>query len=340
MHDCESIYIIPNMLRDAGYDFEVIRLLNLDRRINLQHERQAWLDWSYFVDRLGIEEHEINIGITGKYTSVRDSYASIIHALEHSGIHLATKVNIQWIDTTEITENNVAHKLKGVHGIIVPGGFGSRGAEGKIECVRYVRENEIPYLGICFGFQMAVIEFARHVCGIEGACSSEINPSGKNTVIDILPEQKKIEGLGGNMRLGGKDILLEKDTQAWHLFGKTDTVRMRFRHRLEVDPAYIDILTSQGLVFSGKAPNHPIMQIMELPSHPYFLGTQAHPCMTSRPLHPQPMFVGLVAAARKQAYPEANLPNALAAMDLVRNQIQEAKMTLENHNGRRRKQRV
>jgi len=299
MHDCESIYVIPSMLRDLGYDFEVIRLLKLEERVNLRHERQAWLKWCDFTDRLRSAEQEVTIGITGKYTSVRDSYASIIHALENSGTHLGTDVKINWIDTTGITEANVAQKLSQVDGIIVPGGFGSRGSEGKISCVKYVRENKIPYLGICLGFQMAVVEFARNVCGIKDADSREISPGCEHAVIDILPEQRGIQGLGGNMRLGGKDVELTSDTMAWRLFGRKDKVRMRFRHRLEVDPKYIDTLTEHGLVFSGKAPGEPIMQILELPGHPYFIGTQAHPCMTSRPLRPQELFIGLVAAAMK-----------------------------------------
>jgi len=297
MHDCESIYVIPRMLRDLGYDFEVIKLLKLEQRIDLMRERREWLKWCDFVERLENYKSEVTIGITGKYTSVRDSYASIIHALEHSGASLGAAVKIAWIDTTEVNENNVGEKMQGLNGVIVPGGFGTRGAEGKITCIKYARENNLPYLGICFGFQMAVIEFARNVCGITGAHSSEIESNCKDAVIDILPEQKGIEGLGGSMRLGGRDVEVKRDTKAWEMFGKKEKVRLRFRHRLEVDPKYIDKLTEHGLVFSGKAPGEPIMQIMELPDHPYFVGTQGHPCMTSRPLRPQEMFVGLVAAA-------------------------------------------
>jgi len=308
MHDCESIYVIPNMLREAGLDFEVIRMLKLDQRVNLLHERKAWLGWCDFNDKINSLKDQITIGVIGKYTSLRDSYASIIHALEHSGAHLSTKVNIEWIDTTHINDDNAAQHLQNLHGIIVPGGFGARGTEGKIACIKHARENNLPYLGICFGFQMAVIEFARNVCGIVGANSTEVDPDTKHPVIDILPEQKKIEGLGGNMRLGGKDIDITPDTLAWNLFGEKESIRMRFRHRLEVNPDYIEKLTSQGMIFSGVAPGQPIMQILELNDHPYFIGTQAHPCLTSRPLRPQPMFVGLVAAARKFAYPNIEVP--------------------------------
>ncbi len=317
MHDCESIYVIPQMLRDLGYDFEVLKLLKLEQRINLQHERQQWLKWTEFVDRLEKVKHEITIGITGKYTALRDSYASIIHALENSGTNLYTKVRIEWIDTSDLDDSNVAEKLSGVHGIIVPGGFGARGAEGKISCIKYARENNLPYLGICFGFQMAVIEYARNVCGLSDANSTEVDPKCANPVISILPEQKGIKGLGGNMRLGGRDVSLKKDTIAWRMFGGKKSVRMRFRHRLEVDPGYISTLEKGGLVFSGTAPGEPIMQILELPDHPYFIGTQAHPCMTSVPVAPQEMFVGLVAAGRKRAYPDQDLPGAIETIELL-----------------------
>jgi len=300
--DSASIYMIPAMLREVGLDFEVARLLKIEDRINLRNERKAWARWCDFSDKMGKIDHKTTIGITGKYTSVRDSYASIINALEHAGIALGCDVKIKWIDTTDVTDENAAGQLNDVDGIIVPGGFGTRGAEGKIACVKYARENNLPYLGICFGFQMAVIEFARNVCGLASANSTEIEPDCPEPVIDILPEQKKIEGLGGNMRLGGRDIEIKSKTLAWKLFGKADSVRMRFRHRYEVDPRYIEKLEEAGMIFSGKAPKQPIMQILELPGHPYFFGTQAHPCLTSRPLKPQPMFLGLVAAAMQKEF--------------------------------------
>jgi len=315
--DTASIYMIPAMLREVGMDFEVARLLRIEDRIKLRHERKAWAKWCDFTDRIVSDRRPINIGITGKYTSVRDSYASIINALEHAGIALAAEVKIKWIETTSVTDENAGQYLADVDGIIVPGGFGTRGAEGKITCVKYARENNIPYLGLCFGFQMAVIEFARNVCGLTQANSTEIEPDCSEPVIDILPEQKKIEGLGGNMRLGGRDIEIKPQTFAWELFGKKDSVRMRFRHRYEVDPRYIEQLEEAGLVFSGKAPNQPIMQILELPDHPFFMGTQAHPCLTSRPLKPQPMFVGLVAAAMQKHYPEEDLPDCIRAVQKV-----------------------
>ena len=317
--DSASIYMIPAILRDKGLDFEVLKLLKIEDRIDLRHERKAWAQWCDFTDKIGSANRQITIGITGKYTSVRDSYASIINAIEHAGIALASDVKIKWIETTIINDENVAENLKDVDGIIVPGGFGTRGAEGKIACIKYARENNIPYLGLCFGFQMAVIEFARNVCSLPKANSTEIEPDCSEPVIDILPEQKKIEGLGGNMRLGGREIELKPQTLAWKLFGKADSVRMRFRHRYEVDPRYIEVLEKAGLVFSAKAPNQPIMQILEIPSHPFFLGTQAHPCLTSRPLKPQPMFVGLVAAAMQKHYPQEKLPDCIRAARKVCN---------------------
>jgi CTP synthase len=300
--DSTSIYNIPAMLRDRGLDFEVARLLKIEDRLNLRHERKAWAQWCDFTDKIDADTKPVTVAITGKYTSVRDSYASIINSLEHAGIALGAKVNIKWIETTNLTDANVSTHLADVDGIIVPGGFGTRGTEGKICCVKFARENRLPYLGICFGFQMAVVEFARNMCGLTAANSTEIEPDCKEPVIDILPEQLKIEGLGGNMRLGGHDIELKPDTLAWQLFAKSRTIRMRFRHRYEVAPRYIETLEKAGLVFSGKAPGQPIMQILELPSHPYFIGTQAHPCLTSRPLRPQPMFIGLVAAALQKHY--------------------------------------
>ena len=303
MHDVESIYLVPEALREAGIDREVLTLMNLHDRVDQRHEDQARQKWRWFVERIGRAHKNVTIGVTGKYTALRDAYASIIKATEHCGVHLDCNVQLKWIDTTNIDASNVARRLADCHGIIVPGGFGMRGAEGKIECIRHARENRVPYLGLCLGFQMAVIEFARNVCGIVAANSSEFDPKSPQAVIDILPEQKKIEGLGGNMRLGGKDVLIKPGTLAARLFNNAAQVRLRFRHRYEVDPRYIDTLERHGMVFSGKAPNYPIMQILELPQdvHPFFLGTQAHPELTSRPLRPQPMFMGFIRAAMDSA---------------------------------------
>jgi CTP synthase len=308
MHDVESIYMIPEHLRSSGIDREVLTLLDLHDRVDQREEDQARIKWRWFVDRIGKGKEDVTIAVTGKYTALRDAYASIIKAAEHCSVHLGVNVNLRWLDTTTIEESNVRKRLADVDGVIVPGGFGVRGTEGKILCIQYCRENRIPFLGICLGFQMAVIEYARNVCGLSGANSSEFNPACPDPVIDILPEQKKIEGLGGNMRLGGKDVEIKEGTVAWELFGKSTKTRLRFRHRYEVDPRYIPTLEQHGLVFSGKHPKQPIMQILELPQdvHPYFVGTQAHPELTSRPLRPSPLFMGLIKAAIGYSKQKAN----------------------------------
>ena len=303
MHDVDSIYLIPDLLHTAGMDREVLTLLDLHDRVDQGLEDKNREQWRWFTDRIGKHRKEVRIAVTGKYTALRDAYASIIKAGEHCGVHLGVSVHFEWLDTTAIDAANVDRVLEGMHGIIVPGGFGVRGTEGKIECIRYARENKVPYLGLCLGFQMAVIEYARNVCGLRGANSTEFDPRCPEPVIDILPEQKKIEGLGGNMRLGGKDIQIKPNTVAAQLFANQPRIRLRFRHRYEVDPKYIPVLEQNGLVFSGKHPTQPIMQILELPRsvHPFFMGTQAHPELTSRPLRPQPMFMGLIDAAAAYA---------------------------------------
>jgi CTP synthase len=290
MHDSQSIYYVPEMIRQSKIDTEVIKVLGLSDKTNPEADRQAWNRWCEFTDRIHTPACELNIAITGKYITVRDSYASIIKALEHCSASLRTKLVMNWIDTTDVTDDNVAEKLSGMHGIIVPGGFGVRGTEGKIACVKYARETKLPYLGLCYGFQMAVIEFARNVCGLAGANTTEVDPGCPYPVIDRLPNQRGLKGLGGTMRLGGQDVELIPNTQAAELYGNSPTARLRFRHRYEVHPRFIADLTAKGLVFSGKAPGEEIMQILELSNHPFFMGTQAHPEFTSRPLRPDPMF--------------------------------------------------
>ena len=200
----------------------------------------------------------------------------------------------------------VEEEMKGVDGVIIPGGFGTRGIEGKIKCAGHVRVNKIPFLGICYGFQMAVVEFARNVCGIKGASTEEIKKDPANNVICILPEQEEVSGLGGTLRLGGFDVKVKKGTQAFELYGKKETVRERFRHRFNVNTKFIDQLEKGGLVFSGMAPEKKIMQILELPGHPYFIGTQYHAEFTSRPLKPNPLYLGLVKAAINKKFGKLN----------------------------------
>ncbi len=299
MHDCDSIYVIPEMLRGAGIDAAVIELLGLGERVDPIREDARRAIWSDYIRRYRNARHPIAIGIIGKYTALRDSYASIIQALEHAGAAFGASVRIEWVDSSDLTSANVQERLEGLHGVIIPGGFGVRGVDGKIECVRHARENKIPYLGLCYGMQIAVVEYARHVCSLEHASSTEIDRNCPHPVIDLLPEQADIVSLGGNMRLGGQDVDLLPGSVAARLFGGVARTRLRFRHRWEVNPAYIERLKDGGLVFSGWAPNQPIMQVLELPEtvHPFFLATQSHPELTSRPLAPSPLFVGLVRAA-------------------------------------------
>ncbi|MBU1974075.1 MAG: CTP synthase (glutamine hydrolyzing), partial [Nanoarchaeota archaeon] len=282
-HDVKSIYLIPSMLERARIDEQTIDLLGLRSRVVPDYSGRE--DWEKYVQKILNLEGEVTVAMTGKYTSLRDSYASILKALEHAGTHLGVKVKIKWIDTTDLSFEDAALALNDVQGMIVPGAFGSRGAEGKINCIKYARENNLPYLGLCYGFQMAVIEFARNVCGLAGANSSEIEKDCLHPVIDLLPEQQRIAELGGNMRLGGHDVEIKPGTFAASLYG-SEMVRERFRHRWECNPAYLKQLEEKGLVFSGKAPGREIMQVLELKGHPFFYGTQAHPEFLSRPLKP------------------------------------------------------
>jgi CTP synthase len=330
LHDRESIYTIPDEMRQEGLDREILSILNLHDRTNIAQEDRSRERWTGFVRRLTAPKpRTVRIALAGKYANLRDAYASIDKAVEHCSTHLGTRVDLDWIDTTEIDDRNVEEHLGSLDAVIVPGGFGTRGVEGKISCVRYCRERGLPYLGICLGFQVAVIEFARNVLGLGDATSTEFNPRTPHPVISELPEQKRIEGLGGTMRLGAQDVLITPGTLASFLYSKAPTIRERFRHRYEVDPEFIERLEAAGLVFSGRHPNRPIMQVMELrrpgpdapvgvPTHPFFIGGQFHPELTSRPLRPQPMFMGLIAAAVQRRYGDAVDPRDLWADELRR----------------------
>lgn len=322
MHDRESVYTIPDDMRSTGLDREILSILDLHDRVDVAEEDRRRKEWNGFYEGLiRSKKKSIVIGVTGKYVAMRDAYASIDKAIEHCSAHLHADIDLKWIETTDIDEHNVADALSSVDGVIVPGGFGSRGVEGKIQCVRHCREQLVPYLGICLGFQVAVIEFARNVLGLHGANSTEFEAQATHPVISELPDQKRIEGLGGTMRLGGQEVEIKRGTLAEFLYrgrshaspnGQSVLVRERFRHRYEVDPSYIARLEQGGLCFSGRHPEQPIMQILELPvpgepnavgpTHPYFIAGQCHPELTSRPLHPQPLFMGLVAATLARKY--------------------------------------
>ena len=316
MHDRDSIYVIPDAMRTTGLDREILSILNLHDRVDVTREDVARRGWNEFSAKLASPRgRRVKIGVMGKYASLRDAYASIDKAIEHCGIHLNAAVELHWLDTSALdSAAKVAATLKDMDGIIVPGGFGQRGVEGKIRCVEHARTTKLPFLGICLGFQMAVIEYARNVLGLRDANSTEFDPATAHAFISELPDQKKLEGIvGGTMRLGGQDVQLDPESFASKLYGAT-TVRERFRHRYEVEPNYIDALQSAGLHFSGRHTKHPIMQVLELGAsdHPCFIAAQFHPELTSRPLHPQPLFMGLVAAAIVRKHPDAAREPAIA----------------------------
>ena len=309
MHDRASIYTIPDAMREGGLDREILSLLKLHERVNAKQEDHERVNWSAFTKRLNAPRaHKVRIGVLGKYASLRDAYASIDKAIEHCGTALGTEIEIEWLDTSDVATLAEAKQIVSkFDGVIVPGGFGMRGVEGKVRCVEAARVDRVPFLGICLGFQVAVIEYARDVLGWTDAHSTEFDPATTHPVISELADQKKIEGImGGTMRLGGQDVQIERGTLAHLIFGGRDVVRERFRHRYEVDPKHVAALTAAGLIFSGRHTKHPIMQVLELPIavHPYFIGAQFHPELTSRPLEPQPMFMGLIAAAIARREPE------------------------------------
>ena len=309
MHDRDSVYSIPEEMRKASLDREILSMLDLHDRVDPVHEDEARHRWSDFARKLSsTRSRSITLGIPGKYAALRDAYASIDKAIEHAGVHLDCTIDVQWIDTSAIEDaRDAGNILDGLDAIIVPGGFGIRGVEGKIRCVEFARTHGVPFLGICLGFQVAVIEHARHVLGLDEAHSTEFAPDTPDPVIGELPDQKRLEGImGGTMRLGAQDVVLEQGSLASFLHGGALRIHERFRHRFEVEPRYIDRLQEAGLRFSGRHPEHPIMQVLELPveSHPYFIGAQYHPELTGRPLAPQPLFMGLVAAAIARREPE------------------------------------
>ena len=311
MHDRTSIYSIPEAMRAQSLDREVLTIINRHHLVKPVQEDAARARWNaYAAGITASRRHQVNLGILGKYTALRDAYASIDKAVEHASTHLSIDCQVQWIDVTDLSIEGAGELLNPLqlHGVIVPGGFGERGVEGKIAGVHWVRRSQTPFLGICLGFQVAVIEYARHVAGIEGAHSTEFRADCDQAVISELPDQKAIEGLGGTMRLGGQDVALTPGSRASWLFDQGNHIRERFRHRYEVEPARIDQLEGAGLLFSGKHPTQPIMQILELPRsvHPYFMAAQFHPELTSRPLRPQPLFMGLLAAAAQRACPDAS----------------------------------
>ncbi|MDB2239916.1 MULTISPECIES: CTP synthase [Halorubrum] len=286
--DVEDIYHVPLMVEDEGLDEYVMERLGLADEALPKEERST--EWRELVTR--DRDEEIDVALVGKY-ALEDAYMSIHEALKHAGIQTGTEVNVLWVDADE-TQAEHEKRLAEADAVVVPGGFGSRGTDGKIEAIRYARENGVPFLGLCLGFQMAVVEHARNILGLDGAHSAEIDPDTPHPVIDLLPEQYETEDMGGTMRLGAHETDIEPDTLAARVYD-ADACTERHRHRYEVNPEYIDDLEADGLVFSGRADNR--MEILERPDHPFFFGTQAHPEFRSRPDRASPPFVSLVEAA-------------------------------------------
>lgn len=288
--DADTLYDVPLMMREQGLDDIVVNYLKLTTNSPDMSE------WEAMVQKVKQLKHTTEIAIVGKYVALHDAYLSIVEALSHAGFACDSEVNIRWVNAEEVYEHNVGELLGGVQGILVPGGFGDRGIEGKIMAIKYAREEKIPFLGICLGMQVAVVEYARHVVGLAGANSSEINPTTNYPVIDLLPEQKDIEDLGGTMRLGLYPCKIVPGSLAEQCYAD-ELIYERHRHRYEFNNAYRDAMEQAGLRISGTSPDGRLVEMIELPDHPWFLAVQFHPEFTSRPNRPQALFREFVKAA-------------------------------------------
>jgi CTP synthase len=293
-----SIYELPLALQKEGMDQLVLDLFGLK---NPPAEKNVWEE---IVRRLLTPKHEVTIGVVGKYIELQDAYKSVYESITHGGIANNCKVNIRRIDAEELEKKNGLAQLKGLDGILVPGGFGDRGTEGKIAAAKYARENKVPYYGLCLGLQIAVIEFARNVLKLEGANSTEFDPRPAHPVINMMEEQKKIIDKGATMRLGSYECALTPGTLAHKAYG-ADSVRERHRHRYEVNNAYVGQLQRAGMVVSGINPRRNLVEVIELKSHPWFVGTQAHPEFQSKPNKAHPLFAAFIGAALKNKRKDA-----------------------------------
>lgn len=288
--NARSIYEVPLMLHEEGLDACVCRLLGIP-------VKEADLDeWRTMVNRLLTPQREVRIAIVGKYVELPDAYLSIVEALTHGGIYHHAKVRVEWVAAEEVTPENVREKLEGCAGVLVPGGFGSRGLEGKIAAVQYARENKVPFFGICLGMQMAVIEYARNVLGLTGAHTSEVDPATPYPVIDLMPDQQNIDEKGGTMRLGQYPCRLDHASRAYAAYGQ-EMVFERHRHRYEFNNVYREKFAASGMRIAGVNPDRDLVEIVEIPDHPWFVAVQYHPEFTSRPNRPQPLFRDFVGAA-------------------------------------------
>ncbi len=289
--DAESIYDVPLLMKKEKLDERVITKLKLSSKTPLDLE-----SWKDFLGKLKNPTQDVTIGLVGKYVSLPDSYKSIIESFTHAGASIECQVNLKLISSEEINSDNFQIKLEELDGILVAPGFGERGFEGKIETVRYARENKIPFFGICLGMQVAVIEFARNVLGIEDANSTEMDPMTTNPVIALMEDQKKVDKMGGTMRLGSYACDLKKSSKSFAAYGK-QKIQERHRHRYEFNNNYLDQIENKGMIATGKNPETGLVEIMEIKNHPWFVGVQFHPEYKSTVLNPQPLFVDFIQAA-------------------------------------------
>ncbi|MDX6475972.1 MAG: synthase [Gaiellaceae bacterium] len=293
--DVADVYLVPLALQEQGLDELVVRKLGIDAP-------PAELgEWLRLTERINQRNESVEIALVGKYVKLHDAYLSVHEALKHAGIHNGTRVHVRWVDAEDMTLEEARAALSGVDGVLVPGGFGSRGWEGKILACRVAREDGIPYLGICLGMHVAVSEFARHVCDLDGANSTEMDPETPYPVIDLLPEQKEVEDLGGTMRLGAQAVELGEGTRTREVYADEPVISERHRHHYEVNNAYRQQLADGGLVISGTFQEGRLVEIVELPDHPWFVASQFHPEFKSRPTRPAPLFREFVAAALQRA---------------------------------------
>jgi len=293
--DVETVYEVPVVLRKEGLDELIVRLLRLDTGPpNLR-------GWDAMVQRIKRPKHEVTIALVGKYVESKESYKSLSEALVHGGLRDEAGVRIHWVESGEIEKLGPERLLQDADGILIPGGFGTRGIEGKVEAIRYARERQSPYLGLCLGMQCAVIEFARNVAGLSQANSSEFDPNTPHPVIDLLPEQRSIKDMGGTMRLGAFPCRLKQESLAQRAYAQTD-IAERHRHRYEFNNSYRDTLVSKGMVISGTSPNGQLVEIIELSDHPWFIATQFHPEFQSRFHMPHPLFTSFIGAALQKKF--------------------------------------
>ncbi|EZQ03821.1 CTP synthase [Candidatus Acidianus copahuensis] len=287
--DVKSAYEVPLILEKEGLPLKILFKLNYpEKSVDLSQ-------WNSFVASLNDGKKNVNIALVGKYTRLKDSYLSIKEALYHAAAFLGIKPNLIWIESTDLETKNPAEVLSKVNGIIVLPGFGARGIEGKINAIKYARENNIPYLGICYGLQLAIVEFARNVLGLKDANTTEVDPNTSHPVVTLLDEQKRVIQVGGTMRLGAQKIILKEGTIAYELY-RNHEIYERHRHRYEVNPGYVDKLQDAGLIISGVSESG-LVEMIELKNHKFFVATQAHPEFKSRPLNPAPLFQGFLIAA-------------------------------------------